>query len=481
MGAKGLGAMAAVACRPRTVATALCTALVLGTSGCGGSAPSPGVSASATSDAGSSASGTLAGDAVDSTSDLARVLPGLDPHAPVPTTAGLEAALGPFLARSGLGPQVMAEVVDVSAGTSVLSRSATTPGTPASTAKLFTGAAALSALGPQTTLTTRTVSGTTPDTVVLVGGGDVLLGAGRGDRDEVVGRAGLGDLAEATAAALKEQGWLSVSVELDDSLYTGPAKSPHWGSGDVASGYVSPIMALEIDRGSVGGVVGRQADPAMSAARTFTARLRQQGITVSGPVTRGTAPQEAEVLARVESATVAELVEYALTHSDNTIAETLARSVAVHAGRPGGFDEAGTAVVEEVERLDVPVENVSLSDGSGLGRDSRATAQALTGLLVAAASESRPELRSLLTGLPVAGASGTLAERFSTASQRPARGLIRAKTGTLTGVHALAGTVVDADGRLLAFAFLAPRAGNAAVARSALDSAAAALVGCGCR
>jgi serine-type D-Ala-D-Ala carboxypeptidase/endopeptidase (penicillin-binding protein 4) len=464
----------------RLRAITVCAVLALGLSACGGNGSSSEPVSNVTSAGSPSGTDAVGGSSADTGLPHAQVLPVLDPDAPSPTEAGLEAVLGPHLTRKGLGPQVLAQVVDVTAGTIVLSREATTPGTPASSAKLFTATAALSALGPETTLTTRAVAGATPDEVILVGGGDVLLCADKGKPDEVVGRAGLNDLAQATAQKLKEQGRPSVSLRLDDHIYTGPSRSPHWGPGDIASGYVSPIMALEIDRGSVGGMVGRQSDPAMAAAKTFAAGLKKHGITVNPRITRGTAPDDAELLAQIESASIAELVEFALTHSDNTVAETLARAVAVSAGRPGSFEEAGAAVVQEAQRLGVQVENVSLSDGSGLGRDSLATVQALTGLLVTAASEAHPELRSLLTGLPVAGASGTLAERFSASGQRSARGLIRAKTGTLTGVHALAGTVLDADGRLLAFAFMAPHAGSTSVARSALDSAAAALAGCGC-
>ncbi|NUL06990.1 D-alanyl-D-alanine carboxypeptidase, partial [Streptomyces lunaelactis] len=97
----------------------------------------------------------------------------------------------------------------------------------------------------------------------------------------------------------------------------------------------------------------------------------------------------------------------------------------------------------------------------------------LTALLARAADPAHPELRPVLTGLPVAGFSGTLHGRYGGTS--PGTGLVRAKTGTLTGVNALAGTVVAPDGRLLAFAFLAGNTPSATAAEPALDRLAAAL------
>jgi D-alanyl-D-alanine carboxypeptidase/D-alanyl-D-alanine-endopeptidase (penicillin-binding protein 4) len=91
----------------------------------------------------------------------------------------------------------------------------------------------------------------------------------------------------------------------------------------------------------------------------------------------------------------------------------------------------------------------------------------------------------VLTGLPVAGFSGTLSERY----RKPAAGaglgagVVRAKTGTLNGVSALAGLVRTADGRLLAFALTADGVplGATKQAEAALDRLAAALAACGCR
>jgi D-alanyl-D-alanine carboxypeptidase/D-alanyl-D-alanine-endopeptidase (penicillin-binding protein 4) len=125
---------------------------------------------------------------------------------------------------------------------------------------------------------------------------------------------------------------------------------------------------------------------------------------------------------------------------------------------------------------------MALYDGSGLSRRDRLPVGVLGQILATAASSRHPELRAVLTGLPVAGFSGTLEDRFDAGKAAAAAGVVRAKTGTLTGVGALAGVTRDADGRLLAFAFVAGDvpAGGSDRARAALDRAAAALAACGC-
>jgi D-alanyl-D-alanine carboxypeptidase/D-alanyl-D-alanine-endopeptidase (penicillin-binding protein 4) len=123
------------------------------------------------------------------------------------------------------------------------------------------------------------------------------------------------------------------------------------------------------------------------------------------------------------------------------------------------------------------VTGLRLLDGSGLARGNRVSAATLAGVLAAAADPARTQLRPIVTGLPVAGLNGTLAERL----RGPAAGVVRAKTGTLTGVGALAGLVVDADGALLAFAILADRVPPEATlpARRALDRFASRLASSG--
>ena len=138
-------------------------------------------------------------------------------------------------------------------------------------------------------------------------------------------------------------------------------------------------------------------------------------------------------------------------------------------------------------KLRMPLTGARFQDGSGLDRHDRLTATLLTRLLYTAGRPAHPELRPVLSGLPVAGFSGTLTGRFRATGGHPAgrapaaAGLVRAKTGTLTGVNTLAGTVVDADGRLLLFAFMTSGTHDPAAAMAALDHLATAVAGCGCR
>ncbi|MEU9920379.1 D-alanyl-D-alanine carboxypeptidase/D-alanyl-D-alanine-endopeptidase [Streptomyces griseoluteus] len=379
--------------------------------------------------------------------------------------------LGPLLADPALGEGQAAAVVDVTTGSRLYGAHADQAFTPASTTKIATAVAALSALGPDHRLTTR--SALDPDTneVVLVGGGDPTLTAHKASG----GWASLRTLAAATAAALKKRGVEKVTLSYDTTLYSGPSQHPIGVNDNLAE-----VTALTVDEGrtddSSSGPVTRVADPAADAARTFAGLLKEAGIK-STPPGPSKATSRAIPLASVSSPPLSDVVERMLTNSDNDIAEALARQTALASGQPGSFAGGAKAVAARLTKLGLPMRGASFHDGSGLDRSDRLTADLLTSLLATAADPTRPGLRPVLTGLPVGGFTGTLAERYADGG---AAGLIRAKTGTLTGVNSLAGTVVTKDGRLLTFAFLTSGTTDTQSAQSALDHTATTLANCGC-
>ena len=92
----------------------------------------------------------------------------------------------------------------------------------------------------------------------------------------------------------------------------------------------------------------------------------------------------------------------------------------------------------------------------------------------------QPALDVVDSALAVAGYNGALASRYE-GSAAGAAGKVRGKTGTLTGVSSLAGTVLTQDGRVLVYSFISNGGGATDAVRAALDDVAAALAGCGCR
>ena len=404
------------------------------------------------------------------------------PHGP--STSGISRVLGPLLRDRALGRSVGATVVDATTGRRLYARGATSPRTPASVAKLLTGAAALSALDARTRLATTVVAGEKPGDVVLVGGGDPTLTASRRSAGAQPRFASLDELARRSAATLrKRSGTRSVRVRVDTSLFSGPTAARSWPASYLGSDVVAPITALGVDGGRLApDDDDRAEDPAADAGARFAAALRTYGVKVArAEVTRTTADRSAAELARVESPPVPVLVERMLTASDNELAEALLRHVAIERGEPATFDGGADAATAELDRLGVPTAGLALLDGSGLSRANRVPPAVLAAVLRLAAGAARPELRALLSGLPVAGFSGTLADRYGAGRTRAAAGVVRAKTGTLTGVSALAGTVV-AEGRLLLFVVMSDRvpAGGTLDARERLDRVAAALAACGC-
>ena len=120
-------------------------------------------------------------------------------------------------------------------------------------------------------------------------------------------------------------------------------------------------------------------------------------------------------------------------------------------------------------------------NGSGLSRSTRIPADTLTKLLRLAGQDAHPKLRPLLTGLPVAGVEGSLATKFGDDESLAGRGVVRGKTGTLSKVHGLAGTIATRDGSVLAYAFLVNNPKNDYNATVWLQRVTAASSTCGCR
>ena len=320
-------------------------------------------------------------------------------------------------------------VFDLQAGTTLFAHNPRLPLRPASNEKLATTYAALTALGPSFRIETD-VLGEGQQNGTTWQGNLVLKGYG----DPGLSFAQVASLARQVAAA----GIRHVSGRIlgDESWFD----TRRTGAGWKAQFYLheSPALsALIVNRGWTGRY--ETARPALMATQLFRHDLRLVGITVHCGAALGVASPAATALAQVQSAPLAALVRHMDVDSDNFYAEMLLKEVGAVQGSAGSAP-AGLAVERRLLRAaGVPLDRVRMVDGSGLSLLDRWTPLGLATLLRTMWQD--PDLKPyLVAALPVAGETGTLRHRMQ---KPPARGLVRAKTGTNDNASSLSGLVGD--------------------------------------
>lgn len=322
---------------------------------------------------------------------------------------------------------------------------------PASNQKIYTALGVALTLDPAARLTTAVYR--QGEDLLLVASGDPTL------RD--TGPHSLTALAEQVAAA--DAGPYE-SLILDVSAFEAAATAPGWLDYQLPA-YVGPMSAFMVDDNRHRTDAAFVRDPAVENGRLFIDRLQEAGVWIVDEVAIG-GLDDGELVAEVASPTVAELVDVMMTASDNEVAESLLRWVG------DGSTTGGT------ERIDGLLDEWCLGltgiagDGSGLGRASWRSAREWRRLLQVAAD--RPFGPDLRDAMPVAGRTGTLADRFT---GTPAAGRVEAKTGSIIGGRSLSGYATTAEGREVVFSIVINGdADQARVARDAIDGLVNAVV-----
>lgn len=294
------------------------------------------------------------------------------------------------------GPSMI--LIDRTSGEIVFQKDATSLRKPASVLKLLSTSAALQYLDPNYRYVTRVSKGLNPRTLVISGNLDPWM-TGSSLEASKNHRAWLPYLVNRSIADLKAEETTplhNVSIEYSGLYSKDIAVLKHY---YLAKGVKAKFK--EIKSNQVDSVLGQE-------------------------------------IATVSSPSIREMVKFALTWSDNLLAERLARAAA-HAV---GFSMNDTGVAETIKKLldDLQVDQSGLyiHDGSGLSKQSRVTAKLIADLLLKIRGDEK--FAAVYEGLPISGISGTLESRFiNTAPQ--AVGLVHAKTGTLDGTVSLAGYV----------------------------------------
>ena len=367
----------------------------------------------------------------------------LEPATPSPIDAtSLETALASFADNPDLGV-FHGHVTQASSGDVVFDRASDEALTPASVTKVLTASAALLSLGSQDRITTEVVRGATPGEVVIKAAGDVWLDADA--MDELAQQVGQAD-----------------TVLIDTSAWEGmPELMPGWDPLDIDGGFVAPLQPAMLSggrlNGETSGDVARSHTPALEVAQALAERVGAQNVALG--------QGDGEVVAAVESPTLVERLELMMKNSDNVYAEAIGREVAL----ARGTTDAPGATLSVLEERGFNTAGLVLRDNSGLSADNLIAPKLLDAVLYDATS--MPELRPLLSALPVAAGEGTLLDRYG---DLPGRGWVRAKTGTLDGTASLAGTVTSVNGNVYTFALICNDA-DVLAARRAMDEFTSAL------
>jgi len=307
-------------------------------------------------------------------------------------------------------------LVDVSTGEVVFESNAFSQRKPASTMKILAAAATLKHLQPEQVFTTRVSLGIEPDSIVIDGEFDPWVAM-----DHRVAT-------KMQRTSFPRIGFNSLSK----------VKESSGGSIKKLKVYYNGIYANEV--------------------ASYKAFYKKRGVTatfvkVTDEKARLLASEEILVS---ESPQVVKMMDWFLLWSDNQLSERMAKLAAKYSGN--GFSDEGVAITfaEILISFGINPAQIQVIDASGLSRQNKMTAHVLAQLLYKIHSD--PLLSKLIDGLPVGGKTGTLQSRYIKTAP-DAVGLVKAKTGTLTGTVSLAGYVQSGD-REYAFAIIADKIGR---------------------
>ena len=383
--------------------------------------------------------------------------------APRTAPAPAETAVGPGpvpapppslkAALDSVWSQTPAGCLSVAAGGRVLyEANATQAMAPASAIKILTAAAALDVLGRDSVLTTTVradpldATGRVAGDLWIVGGGDPLLGttAWAAETERAESFTPLERLADRVVAAGVTR--IDGRIVGDESRYDRARYVDSWPKRFLDDGEAGPLSALTVNGGfrEWGHPGVPFDDPPAGAAALFAELLAQRGVVIGGGFASGIAPPDSSELASVTSAPIGQLVQRMVRESENGVAELFVKEVGLKSAGVGTTAAGVREVVAVLERRGFPASGSTIADGSGLSDDDRVSCRLLMAVIGAAPAD-------VLAGLPVAGRDGTLERRFV---GTPVSGRLRAKTGSLDGVAALAGTVQTVTGGSLTFAYL---------------------------
>lgn len=207
-------------------------------------------------------------------------------------------------------------------------------------------------------------------------------------------------------------------------------------------------------------------DPELWSGINLKAFLKQRGIQVLGKVRAGIMPEQTELLVSVESKNLSYILSDMNKFSNNFVAEMLTKNLAVKEFKNNVSLKQGVDVIRtDLMKIGLKDKDFEIENPSGFTRNNKLSAYALTQVLQTIKNDFSM-FPTFLESLPIAGIDGTLKKRMK---DTVAQGYVRAKTGYLDGVVAIAGYAGRKDGSILTFSFLYNGPREEAIVREAFD------------
>jgi len=384
---------------------------------------------------------------------------------------------------------LLGTIIRADTGEVLFDRIGDLPAPSMSATKVLTAAAAIAKVGPDYQVTTSVYEGSTPGTIVLVGRGDATLSAlPAGQESFYPGAPKLQTLAEATIANYRAKyPDTPITRIVLDATWWNPSDrwNETWDRGELNRGTISQVTALQVDgdrNNPREATSARSNDPIGRAGSAFIAALRNadpDGETLAEDVTTVEGSAVGNVtLAEVRSQPIREWIKQMLLTNDNTLAEMLARIVSSESDAGGTAASLQQAIAGSLMTFDVPIEGVTVVDGSGLSPANAVPTRVMTDLMrkILIGNDGLDVVRG---AMPVAGTSGMLVDRF-TGDNTQGRNNVVGAAGAKGDASTLSGWFAAADGVPIAFSFTAVAEGlKAADARAALDTLTIAALRCG--
>ena len=190
---------------------------------------------------------------------------------------------------------------------------------------------------------------------------------------------------------------------------------------------------------------------ALFTGTLFRELLDEQQITFTGNVQTGSTPDNTISLAQHLSPPLSDIVKNTNKISDNLSAEVLLKLIGAHKfGAPGTAKKGLRVIKEMLQTMGIDSTSYRIVDGSGVSRYNLITPHLISTMLIEM-SKDPSAFVDFLASLPIAGVDGSLEKRMQ---NTPAAGVLRAKTGTLSGISALSGYTVTRAGERLVFSMI---------------------------